>query len=445
MRLPKSRLRRALLWGHINGGLWAAGNGLTSGALIIYFALDLGARGLALSLLLATPALVGLLRLVAPALVARYGGVKPVCLATLLASYLLLIGLPGIGWLEAEVALPALIGLLCAHQLLEYIGAVALWSWLGELVPRRVRGRYFGRRHIVQLAFLIPTLLASGYFADAWKARHADEPAEILAYALPHGVGVVLLLASLVPLVAMPSARLAPHRLSLAGLRLRQPLLEASFRRLLYFGCWLSFFNGVIQAAQNSYPKAVLGLGVLAISLLHSGMRLGQIGVSWWSGWFSDRFGNRPTLVASQSCVAIAPLFFLLATPDAPWWIVGAWVAWSFYAALNVCIPHLTLKLANGRDSTPYFALYYALTTLCYAGSTIVGGALFDWLETLGPWHIGGRTIDRYTLLFWFSWITRSLTVAWLLWLIEPGAWRWRDIVARFASSRFQQASRPVA
>ena len=306
------------------------GNGLTTGTLIIYFALDLGARGVSLSLLLATPALVGLLRLVAPALVWRFGGAKPVCLVTLGSAYVLLIGLPGIGWLDARWGLSALIALLCGHQLLEYIGTVALWSWLGALVPRRVRGRYFGRRQMAQLACLIPTLLASGYFADTWKARHAGEASEILAYAIPHGVGVSLLLASVVPLVLMSATVTVPAARRFSFRALAMPFQSVAFRRLIYFGCWLSFFNGSIQAAQNSYPKAVLGLGVLAISLLHAGMRLGQIGVSWWSGWFSDRYGNRPTLLASQTLVATAPLFFILATPDKPWWIVGAWCAWSF-------------------------------------------------------------------------------------------------------------------
>ena len=64
-----------------------------------------------------------------------------------------------------------MIGLLCVHQLLEYLGSVALWSWLGDLVPGRIRGRYFARRQIWQLAVLIPTLLASGYFSDRWRTE----------------------------------------------------------------------------------------------------------------------------------------------------------------------------------------------------------------------------------------------------------------------------------
>ena len=90
---------------------------------------------------------------------------------------------------------------------------------------------------------------------------------------------------------------------------------------------------------------------------------------------------------------------------------------------------HITLKYAAGGDSAAYFATYYALTTLCYAGSTVVGGLVFDLLEPLEVRWAAGQVFDRYSALFWFSWITRSLTVVWVLWLVEPGAWSWRAIL----------------
>ena len=96
--------------------------------------------------------------------------------------------------------------------MLEYVGTVALWSWWGDLVPLAIRGRYFARRQIVQLAVTIPALLASGYFADQWRAQYRDEPDRLLlAYAIPTGIGAMFLLASLVPLALMPATRSYPR------------------------------------------------------------------------------------------------------------------------------------------------------------------------------------------------------------------------------------------
>jgi MFS family permease len=134
------------------------------------------------------------------------------------------------------------------------------------------------------------------------------------------------------------------------------------------FGCWFSFFNGLTQAAQNIYPRDVLGLGVLPMSLLRTGMRVGQLVITPAVGRAADRRGNRWVLAVSQALVGAGPLFFLLATPERPWWIVGAWVVWIAYAGTNVCLPNLALALSPVHDRTAHLAAHFALTSLAYAG-----------------------------------------------------------------------------
>jgi hypothetical protein len=48
------------------------------------------------------------------------------------------------------------------------------------------------------------------------------------------------------------------------------------------------------------------------------------------------------------------------------------------YAGLNVCLPNLMLRLSPGESNTLYIALYFTVTGLGYAASTIVSGALLD-------------------------------------------------------------------
>ena len=56
------------------------------------------------------------------------------------------------------------------------------------------------------------------------------------------------------------------------------PFTDTRFLRLLVFGCWFSFFNGVTQSAQNYYPMQVLGVSLFLSLALQTGMRLGQCG-----------------------------------------------------------------------------------------------------------------------------------------------------------------------
>ncbi|MBI2825355.1 MAG: MFS transporter [Planctomycetia bacterium] len=431
--------------------LWAVGNGLTTGPLVYYLAQDLGARGLALSLLLATPNLAGLLRLFAPAVIDRAGDARRACLALSLASYVLIFALPAAGVLPNFVARPTalvlLISLLCVHQLLEFLASVALWSWLADLVPLAIRGRYFARRQIWQLAFQIPIILASGYFTDAWRSRHAGEPnALLLGYALPSLAGAMCLLASLVPLVFMPAT---PYvRAAVRGIAWRAlvaPLVDWRFVRLLAFRVWFSFANGITQAVQSTYPKRVLNLGVGDLAAMSTTMRVGQLAASRWIGPFSDRYGNRPTLVVGQACVAASLLFFLAASPATTatrWLLLGAWVLWSAYAVHNICLPNLMLKLAPQDDRPAYIAAHDALASLSHAAATVLGGFLFDRLLTREGATGGAPPIMPYTILFWGGFALRALAVPLLSIIVEPGARTWREIVAGLAARRGVQRPR---
>src|SRR4029079_14640630 len=94
LHLTPAARRRALYLGHVNAGLWAAGNGLTSGTLLVFLAQDLGAKGLGVSLILAAPAVAGVLRVFSPAVVRLCGSEKRASLAAFAMSYLLILGQP---------------------------------------------------------------------------------------------------------------------------------------------------------------------------------------------------------------------------------------------------------------------------------------------------------------------------------------------------------------
>jgi MFS family permease len=457
LRLPRGARRRALRLGYLHGMLWSVGGGLTGGTLIVYLALELGAQGIAVSWVLATPAAVGLLRLLSPVLIGLCGDARRTCLWFWLASYLALALLPAVVLVpSAARGIVGLVLLLCLHQLLEYLGLVAFWSWMADLVPRRIRGRYFGRRQVLGLAVLLPVLLASGLLADGWKRRVKDERPELvpLGYAMPAGFGTGCLLVSLLPLVHMPLGRHSrlpergkpenpgtrpsgsQDRLARSAWRtIPEPFRDGRFWRLLAFGVWFSLANGVTQAAQNIYPYA-LGVSATFLLAMQAAMRGGQLGVAAWAGPFSDRYGNRPVLVLCQAILATGPLFYLLATPSRTWPIAGAWIAWSAYAGLNVCLPNLMLKLSPTRNNASYIACYFAVTNLVYAASTVAGGYLTDYLKAAAPvlW-LGGWQMNHFQYLLAAGWVQRSLAVVLLLWLIEPGAWTWRQIVKKLAAA----------
>ncbi|MCE9608204.1 MAG: MFS transporter [Planctomycetia bacterium] len=432
-------MRRAIFFSYVAAMIWSIGNALTSGMLIVFLAQELGAGGKQLSYLQAAPALLGLLRLFTPVAIPALGGTKRTCLLLSTVAYLLLFAVPAIvsvgrHEIDRSAALAALIGLLCVHQLLEQVATVALWTWLADLIPRRIRGRYFARRNMLQLAVIIPTLLLSGELAD--RATTADRSQTATLYGALVACGAVVLLISLLPLLAMPAARpkqLAPtaaHLPRFAFRALFASLYDPASRRLLFYGCWFSFFNGLFAIAQNILPKGVLGLGLAPMNRMQTVMRLGQIGISAWAGPWSDRHGNRPVLVLCQLAVGAAPLFYFIASPAQPYWLYGAWLLWSAYAGINICLPNLTMRLAGPEQRAAHLSAYHALTSLFLVVGTLAGGYLFDRLgrETFS---LFGWSLDKFHLFFLAAFIMRSAGAAIVATVPEPGADAWSKLIAR--------------
>jgi MFS family permease len=126
-------------------------------------------------------------------------------------------------------------------------------------------------------------------------------------------------------------------------------------------------------------------------------------------------------MMVSQLLVAAGLLCFAAATPSHWQWLIGAWMLWIAYAGLNLCLPNLMLKLSPRDANTPYIAAFDAVRGLCYAASTILGGALLDHCRTW-TFSLCGVELSFFPCLFLLGWATRSLGAAVLLLVIEPAA-----------------------
>jgi hypothetical protein len=256
-------------------------------------------------------------------------------------------------------------------------------------------------------------LEATGQTAPAWQA-----------YAACGVAGAVLFAAAVVPLAKMADLPLASDASPVAALRWQQllrPLVDRRFRRLMAFGAWHSFSNGIIQAAQNKFPIDVLGFSFAEKRMLDGGSRGVQAALLPTIGGVVDRRGNVPILAAAQGVISLAPLFFLLATPEAKWWLLGAYAAWLAYGGQNVTLPNLMLGLSPRRQRAAYAAAWFAWTQLAYAVSVLAGGWLLDWLAArLGPREFAGLTVDHYLVLFAASCVLKMCGVPLALRVPEP-------------------------
>ncbi|MEM6655747.1 MAG: MFS transporter [Planctomycetota bacterium] len=402
-----------------NACLWAIGNGLISTTLVTYLALEFGAKGLAISLILAAPRFAGVLRVLAPAMVARARARRAVCVVAFASSTaalaaMLVLATPG-RLPTADAGVAALTIGWCFYHVLEYAGTVLLWSWLGDLMPAEQRGVLIGRRERWLVVGRVIGIGVSFLLAIGWARINPDQPRWTpLIYSA--AVGTALMAVAAIPLARMRPTAATPSALPRATwATIRRCLADRSYSRLLTYSCAFALANGLTGVAQSLYPYRVLGVRYEHMLMLRAVMRSGQAAVAPRVGSWIDRFGAKRLMFVAQLIVATGPLFFLFASESAPWWIIAAFVAWIAYAGLNVGLDHQKLAVAPPDNNAPAIAAYHAISDLANGVMIVLGGYVFDRL-TAG----GEPALALYAKLFLCGWVARTLVAGLILRLSDP-------------------------
>jgi len=415
---------RAMVW---NQTLWTAGYSLTTGGFFNYFAKELGADDRMMALLLVIPETVGILALTTRSLVRRLGPRKSVWIQFSLFARFVSLGIPLVGYWNGGMpgaGLWVLAGCLAASQAAGAIAYLCLLSWLADLVPRDHWGRFFARQQIVDLAVLLIVPVSGGYLVDAF--RRNTSPAEALpVYVLFFIAGILLLLLSMIPLLRLPS--LFGEERSAGSDAAERTVLAASFRDknlrfLLIHNWWLAASNGLTQAAFFGYLFGPLAIPLATYQLLANAQKLVGIPVSWGTGQIIDRFGNKRLMIAGVFLAGGGAIpFWLLATPEHWWWVVGAYVLWGFWPTVNITGRNLVLKLSPPTDNTTQLALFRQVGGLLAGLSGLAGGYWLASLKASGFAHDAfGWRIEGYQLLFLVSLAGRVTSAFWLLPVKEP-------------------------
>lgn len=406
-------VRRAMHLANANATLWAIGNGLVSTLLVVYLAQELGATGIAVSLILAAPRFAGLLRLATPAFVSNGNQRKRLCIAGYLTSGVMLLTMPvfaaptGSGE-SGRVA--TLVACWCLYHLLEYIATICLWSWLGDWMPPPLRGRLIAWRERYLVAGRIAGIAASVSLATVWTWLDPNT-ARWQPLAWSATTGALLMLLAVVPLMWLPVIDRPSSQPRRSTIReLLAMLVDPAYRRLLVYSCWHAISSGITGTAQSMYPFRVLGIDYTKMVGLRSMMYVGQMALAPVVGRWVDHRGTRLLLTTAQAIVATGPLFFLFATPEHVWWIAGAYVVWMAYAAVNVGLDSLKLRLVPTGNSGPALAVYYAVGDLASGITMVAAGTWYDRLAAGGA-----DALTLYAQLFVLGWILRTLgaVLAW--------------------------------
>jgi MFS family permease len=417
-RLPRGRLERARLLFIWEGSLATGFVTCTGGTILTGFALWLGATPFHIGLLTSLPAFAALAQLLAPYFTERHGQRKR--LMSLMtggqrALWLIVAALPFLV-LPTGAGIAVLIGVVTISAMLGAVGAVPWLSWMADLVPKDMRGRYFATRNLIMgtVGLILGPIV--GHFLDLWTDWAG--PGSPFGFASTFAAGAALGLMAVWLLQRIAEPPMAPGSGQSLLRQLALPWRNANFRRLIFFRGYYIFVVNLAGPFFVVYHLQSLGLGFGAVYILNTiGALAMLLALRLW-GRLCDRWGARQVMLVNIIGKGIFPLFYLgmavtaPGSPTALTWVLlaAAQVFTVFEGGLELAANNLQINLAPREHNTAYLATYAAAFSLCSAISPLIGGALLSQPAaaqvSLGPVNLVG-----YQLLFAVSGLLRLSSI----------------------------------
>jgi MFS family permease len=415
---PSKPLRSALRLSTAEGMFAEVVTSFSGGAVLTAWALHLGCGPLMVGILGALPFLSQVVQLPS-AWASSIFGARPTCITAVGLSRQVLLPLTLLPLLDLtqDTQRTVLVAVALASAVLGVVGNNAWVTWMGDLVPRRIRGRYFGRR--TALSTLGGTLasLAAGLLLDV--ARSSGHALALLALgACASGAITSWLMIRQARAVAAPETA-PPARITWAALV--EPLSCPTARRYLaYQAVWNSAI-GISSAYYALHMLENLNMGYALIALHGAATATVRILIGPLWGRAMDRVGARPVLLFCSFGISLIPLYWLFPTADFLWplvlEVVTSATLWSGHA---LAVFNLPLQVTPKKGRSFYLATFSMVGGLAFTAAAFTGGAMLEWLPR--SFTVAGHSMFGVQVLFVISSVARLAGAVMGLRIVEPGS-----------------------
>lgn len=289
------------------------------------------------------------------------------------------------------------------------IANVAFFSWLADVVPLRIRGRYLGLRYSI--------FTLTGFLSAIAASAALDRVHGLNGYMIVFGAATLFGVLDIVHFIFArdPPMRIEKHesfRSAFVGV-----FHDAGFWKYLLFWAAWSFCWNMPGPFYGKYAIDKLGLS-LTVTTLASQVAYGvaaMLMVQWW-GRMLDRHGHHWLLIRCCAVLCVAPLVWLFATPGAVWpMLVASLLTGVFFCGIDLTSVQMLVTVTPLKNRSIFIAMYMVVTTLFGVSlANAAGGQVLEWLGDVN-FSFLGIAVDRYKLLFVGSCVLRLLVILLML------------------------------
>ena len=431
------------------GSVWLTA---TTGSPTTVFLKELNASPFQFGVVAALPFIASLLSLPASLLIERTGARKKIFLYTLYFQRLLWFPIALVPlWLVSQYGAHAMPGAMRLFLLLMFImhaagaaGGPAWVSWMADVVPDRLRGKYFSRRRQWGLVSAIPTALLAGWLLDRFCAT-CDSLTVLRWCAILFMCAAVFGVADVHLFQYVPGVPKEPT----CGFRLLKalggPLRDRQFLWFAAFVGTLTFAVGFMQQFITLYllDRQHVGLssGATQLVVLVVPMAAQFLALPVW-GRAVDRMGKKPVLALAGLGLVPVALGWCLLGPGTLWLaFVLAAAHMVLWCGVEIANFNFVLEMSDSeRTGAAGGSAYVAVNSVIVNVAGCLGGLVAGLIaQGLKDWSwapvAGVHALTYYDVLFVLSGVLRLAAVVLFLPLLHEPAARSATQALRFIAA----------
>ncbi len=394
----KSNVRRGMLASNIEGAFSTVFFNLVSGAYLTGYALFIGLNDLHLGILGAIPLLATVPSLIGAHFTERIGSRKKFVLIFAVCSRFLWVLLIVLPFVDLSVTTKVYIFLFIFLVSALFGGMVGnVWqSWMSDLVPEKIRGRFYGQRNKILNVTSIFTMLLGGFVLDHFKDRGCEQYGYLVIFT------IALLFAGLAAYMLSKQYEPPMHHSTSVNFweKISAPLKDKEYVKIIYGFALFNLGIGISAAFFSAYMIKYLHLTYVQISLFTIFSLV--VGIFWGPFWghIADHSGLKPVMLFNLIIISSLPTIWVLVLSVGNWLL---WILWALvgigWSGFNIAYFNMPFAVSPKEGRSFYLGVLNITSGVSFFVSSIIGGFIALRFQSLDV-HFGSLRIIHYHLLF---------------------------------------------
>ncbi|HEY5562961.1 MAG TPA: MFS transporter [Clostridiaceae bacterium] len=288
---------------------------------------------------------------------------------------------------------------------------ISFLSWMGDLVPKNIRGSFFSKRTMISTISAAIVGLISGFVLD--KVDNFTGFALIFCIVSIFGALDIFCFFW----VHHPVMRTSKEKQKIGKLLL-EPLKNKNYMRFIAFIAFWNFGVNFAGPFFNVYMLEKLKMSYFTIVIFSQigGNLITILFIRKW-GRLVDKYGSKPIMTICVSLVFFLPILWIFTSPTNIWMVLVinliSGLIWPGFDMTNL---NQSVWLAPEKNRSMYIALFTLITSLVgIAGAYICGGAFMQYatplFDSLKLPFVMGRNFSSFDALFIISTILRTIAI----------------------------------